>query len=167
MVRSSAGLLLARDEKTPEATAAGKRNRAGLLAARPRSQPAGSLLDPKSRRFPKPGARGSNRDAPPTGREASASPCCPRALPFPRPPRIPTGWARGFRLRGGSSALRDQPSAARRATRLPAASGPRDLEPESSGSASECAFVVCVEGRTLFERFSPALPPGAAYLYVT
>lgn len=146
VVRSSAGLLLARDEKTPEATARGKRDRAGLLAAGPRSQPAGSLLDPKSRWLPKPGAPASNRNAPPTGRAASASPYCPRALPFPHPPRIPTGWARGFRLRGRSSALRDQPGTAPRATRLPAPSGPRDLEPESSGSASECVFVICVEG---------------------
>lgn len=85
VVRSSARLLQARDERTPEATAVGKRDRAGLPAVRPRSQPAESFLDPKSGQLPKPGARGSRGACPahgPRGLRLALLPAC-ASLPPP------------------------------------------------------------------------------------
>lgn len=93
VVRSSARLLLAGDERTLEATAAGKRDRAGLSAVRPRFKPAGSFLDPKSRQLPKLGGPRFQQGTP-----------RPRAArPPPRPAtrvRFPSPACRGFRRAG-------------------------------------------------------------------
>lgn len=79
VVCSSARLLLARDELTPEVTVAGKRDRAGLPAVRSQSQPARSSLDPK------PGARGSSKACSaygPRGLRLALLPAC-ASLPPP------------------------------------------------------------------------------------
>ncbi|CAO2590243.1 hypothetical protein LEMLEM_LOCUS5782 [Lemmus lemmus] len=83
-----ARLPLAQDERIREAPAAGKRDRAGLPAVRPRSQTAGSFLDcppsPGSSRSLRPAAPAGQ--APPTSRAASAPPCPARASLPPSPP---------------------------------------------------------------------------------
>lgn len=102
-----------------------------LREARPRGAACcpTAVPDPKSQHLPKSGGRRSDRAGAahrPRGLRLAPLPAC---ASLPPPPRIPAGWARGFRLRGGSAALRDQPGAASRAARLPAASGPRDPGP--------------------------------------
>lgn len=96
-VRSPVSLPLAQDERTRKAPAAGKRDRAGLPAGPTAAPDCGIIFwtDPKSRQLLKPGASSPGQDR---HRPSAARPPphpAPHALPFPRPPRIPTGAGPG------------------------------------------------------------------------
>lgn len=84
---SPARLPLAQDERIREGPAAGKRDRAGRPAVRPRSQTAGSFLDcPQVPAAPEAWGQqpGQGRHRPPPARPPPRP--APPALPFPPPP---------------------------------------------------------------------------------
>lgn len=138
---SSARLLLARDERTPEETAARKRDRAGL---RPTAVPACGIIPG----FPSPSSSQSlgpvapARHAPPTGCAASALPCYPRALPFPPPAADSDGL--GLGLPAARRELGPAGPARRRPTRNPTSCS---IPPQGPGArVLETRLKACVRG---------------------
>lgn len=143
VVCSSARLLLARDELTPEVTVAGKRDRAGLPAVRSQSQPARSSLDPK------PGARGSSKACSAYGPRGLRLALLPACASLPPPAADSDGL--GLGLPAAKRELGPAGPARRRPTRNPTSCG---VGPQGPGArVLGIRLRACVRG--LHRRIAP------------